>query len=135
MSLSDKLEKLRKKPDPLEHLVMRMFDPSMDSPDIFYKMDEADGVQVLRKFDESSGKPQYRGTYEVLLKEERYDMHCIVLRRIANEDIILTDDTMQEELGELILAQYVPAYGHRLLLRDIPDSTAAWLKAEYEKRR
>lgn len=133
MSFRDKLEKYRKKPDPLEQAVMRILDPSRDSPDIFYKMDEIDGVQVLRKFDESSGERLYCGTYEVLYTDERYDMECIILRRIANEEPVLTDDNMRDEWGKLIFARYVPAYGFRILLYKLPDATAAWLKEQYQK--
>lgn len=134
MSFLDHIDALWKKPDPLKHAVMRIFDPSMDSPDIFYQMDELDGTQILRKFDESSGKPVYRGTYEVLYLTKRYDLHCIVMRRTANEEVILEDDTMQQELGELLLASYTPAPGRRLLLSELPESTAKWLMEDYRQR-
>ena len=133
MSFREKLEKYRKKPDPFETMVKSIFDPDINSPDIFYKKDDLDGMTILRKYDKSSGKPVYRGTYEVLLTEERYEMQCIALRRVANEDVVLEDS--RDDWNKVILARYEPIYGGRIVLHELPEATGKWMMEQLGKRR
>ena len=94
----------RDKEDPLKNVIMKIFDPNIDSPDVFYKMDEIDDMQVLRKYDKSTGEVRYAGTYEVLFKTEDLNRLCLIMSRIANEKPVASDLTpLSEELGALIV--------------------------------
>jgi hypothetical protein len=90
-------------------------------------------MTVLRKYDKSSGKSVYRGTYEVLLTEERYDMQCIALRRIANEEAVPEDS--RDDWNKVILARYEPIYGGRIILHALPEATADWMMEQLAKQR
>ncbi len=125
----------RDKEDPLKNVIMKIFDPNIDSPDVFYKMDEIDDMQVLRKYDKSTGEVRYAGTYEVLFKTEDLNRLCLIMSRIANEKPVASDLTpLSEELGALIVCEYSPGTHARIYLKGVSEEAVHRIVDKYEKK-
>ena len=123
------------KNDPLYKAVMKIFDPNIDSPDVFFKMDEKDGVQILRKYDKSAGEPEYAGTYEILYKTEDLDRLCLIMTRVANEkDVPACLQSLTEELDALIIIEYAPGTHGRIYLKPLPQTAVERIEEEYRKK-
>ena len=125
----------REKEDPLKNVIMKIFDPNIDSPDVFYKMDEIDDMQVLRKYDKSTGEVRYAGTYEVLFKTEDLNRLCLIMTRIPNEKPV--DDnltSLSEELGALIVCEYAPGTHSRIYLKGVSEEAVHRIVDKYEKK-
>ena len=123
------------KKDPLRDVVMKIFDPNIDSPDVFFKMDEADGKQVLRKYDKSSGEVRYAGTYEILFKTEDLNRFYLIMTRIANEKPVDEDLVpLGEELDTLIAAEYSPGTHGRIYLKVLPQEAVERITKQYERK-
>lgn len=126
----------RNRKDPLRDVVMKIFDANIDSPDVFFQMDEAEGKQILRKFDKSSGEVRYAGTYEILFKTEDLNRFCLIMTRTANEKEV--DDDLQplaEELDSWIVAEYYPGARGRIYLRNLPEEAVQRITEKYNKKR
>lgn len=125
----------REKEDPLRKVVMKIFDPNIDSPDVFFKMDEIDDAQILRKYDKSSGEVRYAGTYEVLFKTEDLNRLCLIMSRIENEKPVDDDLTpLAEELGALIVCEYAPGTHSRIYLKGLSEDAVNRIVDKYEKK-
>lgn len=125
----------RNKKDPLRDVVMKIFDPNIDSPDVFFKMDEMDGKQILRKYDKSSGEVRYAGTYEILFKTEDLKRFCLIMTRIANEKPVDADLTpLGEEYDTWIAAEYSPGTHGRIFLKPLPQEVVMRITEKYEKK-
>ncbi|MGX8774152.1 MAG: hypothetical protein ACSW8G_03750 [Bacillota bacterium] len=125
----------REKEDSLRKVVMKIFDPNIDSPDVFFKMDEIDDVQILRKYDKSSGEVRYAGTYEVLFKTEDLNRLCLIMSRIENEKPVADDLTpLAEELGALIVCEYAPGTHSRIYLKGLSEDAVNRIVDKYEKK-
>lgn len=127
--------KNKDKKDPLRDVVMKIFDPNIDSPDVFFKMDEAEGNQILRKYDKSSGEVRYAGTYEILFKTEDLNRFCLIMTRIANEKPVDADLTpLGEELDAWIAAEYSPGTHGRIYLKALSQEAVERITGQYEKK-
>lgn len=125
----------RNKKDPLRDVVMKIFDPNIDSPDVFFKMDEMDGKQILRKYDKSSGEVRYAGTYEILFKTEDLNRFCLIMTRIANEKPVDADlVSLGEEYDTWIAAEYSPGTHGRIFLKPLPQEVVMRITEKYEKK-
>ena len=126
----------RRKEDPLQKAVMKIFDPNIDSPDIFFMMDEVNGTQILRKYDKSTGEVRYAGTYEILYKTEDLDRFCLIMTRIENEKEVPVElQPLSEEYGAWIVAEYAPGVRGRIYLKGLPKEAVARIIDEYERKR
>ena len=126
----------RKKEDPLRKAVMKIFDPNIDSPDVFFKMDEIGDMQVLRKYDKASGDVRYAGTYEILFKTEDLNRFCLIMTRIANEYPVAPDlEPLSDELDAWIVCEYTPGTHGRIFVKGLPQEAVERITAQYEKKR
>lgn len=126
----------KKKDDPLYNVVMKIFDPNIDSPDVFYQMDEVGDVQILRKFDKSSGEVRYAGTYEVLYKTEDLNRFCLIMTRIENEKEVPADlQPLSDEYGARIVCAYEPGARGRIYMKELPEAAVDRIVSEYEKKK
>ena len=125
----------RKKEDPLRKAVMKIFDPNIDSPDVFFKMEEIEDRQVLRKYDKSSGEVRYAGTYEILFKTEDLNRFCLIMTRIANEYPVAPDlEPLADELDSWIVCEYMPGTHGRIFARRLPQEAVERITEQYEKK-
>ena len=126
---------MKKREDPLRKTVMRIFDPNIDSPDVFFRMDEIDDIQILRKYDKSSGEVRYAGTYEILYKTEDLDRFCLIMTRAANEKEVPVDlEPLSDEYNAWIVCEYYPGVRGRIYLKGLPEAAVDRILAEYEKK-
>ena len=125
----------REKEDPLRKVVMKIFDPNIDSPDVFYKMDEIDDMQVLRKYDKSSGEVRYAGTYEVLFKTEDLNRLCLIMSRLTDEEHVPDDlKPVSDESDALIVCEYAPGTHSRIYLKGVSEDAVHRIVDKYEKK-
>lgn len=126
----------RNKEDPLRKAVMKIFDPNIDSPDVFFRMKEIDGRQVLRKYDKSSGEVRYAGTYEILFKTEDLQRFCLIMTRIANEFPVPADlEALSEELDSWIVCEYTPGTHGRIYMKGLSEEAVQRIVDSYQKKR
>lgn len=126
----------RKKEDPLRKAVMKIFDPNIDSPDVFFKMKEVDGVQYMRKYDKSSGEVRYAGTYEILFKTEDLSRFCMIMTRAANEWPVPEDlEPLADEMDAWIVCEYRPGTHGRINVYGLPEEAVTRITEKFEKKR
>ena len=131
------LDKLRQKnKDPSVNPYLRMMDPDIGMPDMFYMMDEIGRVQVLRRFQKREDDFVYCGTFEVLHKTERGRRFCVVMRRRKDERLVPPEHAIEspEELNALVVAEYYPGVMSRIYLRGLGQNTMQSVVDEYVQR-
>ena len=131
------IERLRQRSkDPSVNPYLRMTDPDLGMPDIFYIMDEIGRVQVLRRYQKRENGFTYCGTFEVMHKTERPRQFCIVLRRRPDELIVPPEFKMTgpEEMNELVVAEYYPGVMSRVYLKGLSSGTMQSVVDEYVHR-
>ena len=134
-NIFEKVLEHRKKEDPLRKTVMRIFDANIDTPDIFFKMDEIGDDQVLRKYDKSSGEVKYAGTYKILYKTDRRDKFYLIMTRIKDEAEISKDILASaDEFDAWIVCRYEPGVKGRIYLFGLPEETIESITEEYAKK-
>lgn len=132
----EKLRKNREKEDPLRNVVMRVFDADIDSPDVYFMMDEVGKDQILRKYDKSTGTRRYAGTYKILYKTNERDKFYLIMTRIQDE--LKVDDELQnisDELDVWIVCSYTPGIKGRIYLHGLPEETVSRITNEYARKR
>lgn len=126
---------VRSKRGPLSKAIMKIFDPNIDSPDVFFKMDEVDGVQILRKYDKSSGGVRYAGTYEILFKTEDLERFCLIMTRTANEWPVAMDlKPLSDENDAWIVCEYAPGTHGRIYMKGLSEEAIERVVRKYEKK-
>ena len=133
-------EKLRTKSRaPSVNPYMRMIDPDLGMPDIFYMMDEIGRTQILRKYtvgDDQKVLPCYCGTYEILYKTERAGRFCLIMHRCPDEWQVSEHHRMEgeEEMRSLIVAEYYPGVLCRIYLKGLSRETVESITEEFVHR-
>ena len=131
------LDKLRQKnKDPSVNPFLRMIDPDLGMPDMFYMMDEVGRIQVLRRYQKREDGFVYCGTFEVLHKTERERRFCVVLRRRPDELRVPPEFAMAspEERNVLVVAEYYPGVMSRIYLKKLPQTMMQSVVDEYVDR-
>ena len=127
-----KWQEQAQKEDPLRKPLRKIFDADIDSPDVYFMMDEIEGVQILRKQDKSNGQTRYAGTYAVLYKTDDADKFYLIMTRIEDEaevDMDLQNGT--EERDALIVCQYTPGVKGRIYMQGVSEETMQKIIDEY----
>ena len=132
--LFGKVKQNKSKEDPLRKPIMKIFDANIDSPDVFYRMDEIEGAQILRKFDKSGGEPRYAGTYQILFKTDEGDRFYLIMTRVENELPVDADlESLSDELDSLIVCRYAPGVRGRIYLYGVTEEAIKRITDQYAK--
>lgn len=130
------LEKLRRKSkDPSVNPYMRLIDPDLGMPNVFYMMDEIGRVQVLRKYLKEDDLISYCGTFEILYKTEKGGRFCLVMRRRPDEWAVRPEHRLvNDDMESLIIAEYYPGVMSRIYLKGLPEDTVKTIADDYVRR-
>ena len=134
------IHKFRQKSrDPSVNPYMRMIDPDLGMPDIFYMMDEVGRTQILRKFQtcrDQIGMFDYCGTYEILYKTERHRRFCLVMHRVRDEWRVAEPHRIEseEEYKKIIVAEYYPGVMSRIYLKGLPEQVVQEITDDFVRR-
>ena len=130
-----KWQEQAQKEDPLRKPLRKIFDADIDSPDVYFMMDEIGDVQILRKQDKSNDQTRYAGTYAILYKTDDADRFYLIMTRIEDEAEIDTDlQSGADEKDALIVCQYTPGVKGRIYMHGVPEETMQKIIEEYARK-